>query len=486
MAKLTEELWSYLKPGSGSEFDRSFSPSLFSIPEEVRSSLDRNLERFLFATMDEIRLRYAAESAKRILSLANLEDADHFRQGVLRREVTGDVTYIRQRDHSAHTLYNYVLGWYIFSKNSIIKNNLLEHFERRGVEPNFRDAWPFASLLHDVGYIFEGSLQVLSTETQVRQISLGAEIADDYFRHRFWTECGVDSIADRKIVLSQPNLEPPSFSDRSIAGVADSLRSLGDLEELRKAVEKERWNNKRTGANVSPRKEIDCISEEYGLPGDAFDLWKKHYRYFRLDTMVERVQLMRGLFEDLTREGLGGTGLRLLDHGICSGLLVLLYSTYWFRVFFGFRDGKLRNRHEERVRDLFKQSAGITVTQAYWWWAVVVWATAAAALHNIQQDKSIRKMNLQIKPIRVEEDPLAYLGVLVDCIQEWDRYTVSGEPVIAGLLPLQGADVDLKTERGKIVIDYRDEERAASVRDALGRSLQGWANIVEILPAAAD
>jgi len=63
-----------------------------------------DIKRFLFSTMDEVRLRYAASCTKTALKSLDLEDADHFRQGLLRREISRDIAYAGQRDHSALTI----------------------------------------------------------------------------------------------------------------------------------------------------------------------------------------------------------------------------------------------------------------------------------------------------------------------------------------------------------------------------------------------
>lgn len=111
-----------------------------------------DLKKFLFATMDEVRLRFAASCTKSILKSTDLEDADHFRQGLLRREISKDIAYPKQRDHSAHTLYNYLLGWYIYNNNGLIQDKLKEHFSLRNCDDDsFSSLWPFVSLLHDVG-----------------------------------------------------------------------------------------------------------------------------------------------------------------------------------------------------------------------------------------------------------------------------------------------------------------------------------------------
>jgi hypothetical protein len=73
-------------------------------PEEVR--------RFLRATMDEVRLSTSSKVALNVLGTIGLTDAAKFREAVLRRELLGTIAYDKQRDHSSHTIYNYLLGWY--------------------------------------------------------------------------------------------------------------------------------------------------------------------------------------------------------------------------------------------------------------------------------------------------------------------------------------------------------------------------------------
>lgn len=481
MKTLIDELWSYVQKGSGSLFD--------GYHHVYHHDLNDDLRRFLFATMDEARLWHANSYAKAILKLIDIDDADHFRQGLLRREVAGNIAYSKQRDHSAHTLHNYIMGWYIYSNSGAIRKTVSRHFKIRGLKKDrndidFRSLWPFVSLLHDIGYLFEGKIDPLATEIQSNQIGIGAEVVHDYFHHRFWTECGIDSIYDRNRLRLLAKVEEPDFSNRSISGVADGLRSLGDLEKLRGAVRHER---DITNAPIGTR---DYLSITNGLPGDAFDLWERHYDYFGLDSMVQRIRSMRTVFDSLIRDGFGNTGLRVLDHGICSGLLSLLYSTFYFRMYFGLGLQPPEDDHDRSIWIRFREASNIHYPPrsdseeytAIWWWTGVVWATAATALHNVQQfgDKWPATCN-HPGPLRLDEDPLAYLGILVDCLQEWDRYTVTRESVIGGSLPLQGIDVRLSSKAGKVRIEYGDRMRLESVRRSLDLSLFEWSKIVEIV-----
>src|ERR1700730_1626740 len=74
-----------------------------------------HLERFLTATMDEVRLTTSNRAVLEVLKTIGLADFAQFREAVLRRELSGTIAYEKQRDHSSHTLYNYLLGWYFFA-----------------------------------------------------------------------------------------------------------------------------------------------------------------------------------------------------------------------------------------------------------------------------------------------------------------------------------------------------------------------------------
>ncbi|TAK60103.1 MAG: hypothetical protein EPO24_07045, partial [Bacteroidetes bacterium] len=56
---------------------------------------------FLRSTLDEVRINEAGICTKAILEMTDIDDADFFRVGLLRREITGEISYQKQRDHFA-------------------------------------------------------------------------------------------------------------------------------------------------------------------------------------------------------------------------------------------------------------------------------------------------------------------------------------------------------------------------------------------------
>ncbi len=167
------------------------------------SEFRSDLRRFLNSTMDEVRLSMSTRVALKILDKIGISDAGYFREAVLRREVFGNIAYPRQRDHSSHTLYNYLLGWYLFIHCAKLRDALTTEFARRGVpsrkvpafesdEIYFGSVWQYASLLHDVGYMFEGSQPRMDLEMSSRQAGIGARVAREYFNRTIWLEYGID------------------------------------------------------------------------------------------------------------------------------------------------------------------------------------------------------------------------------------------------------------------------------------------------------
>jgi hypothetical protein len=78
--------------------------------------------------------------------------------------------------------------------------------------------------------------------------------------------------------------------------------------------------------------------------------------------------------------------------------------------------------------------------------------------------------------VSLTDDPLAYLGILVDCVEEWDRYYVFKQP---GRFPLQATDVRLRFNR-KVVISYGDKSRASRVMKELDQALTDWRALLRV------
>ena len=141
------------------------------------ATFDDDLKRFLNATMDEVRTSASTRLAISILDIIGISDFGLFRDAVLRRELTGTIVYAKQRDHSSHTVYNYLLGWYFYRHCSIFADALAVEFQRRGVgrakglEPFSSDrryfgaVWKYVTILHDIRACLKAVYQYLTSAT---------------------------------------------------------------------------------------------------------------------------------------------------------------------------------------------------------------------------------------------------------------------------------------------------------------------------------
>jgi hypothetical protein len=192
--------------------------------------------------------------------------------------------------------------------------------------------------------------------------------------------------------------------------------------------------------------------------------------------MARRFRSLRKVFDGLIDSGLPGADVRLLDHGVCGGLLQLLASTYYYRLQAGARlPSSADSRLAQRIRNGDWSPA--------FWWTGIVWGTAAAGLHNIQQMSAAEKLDPAWPGrLRLTDDPLAYLGILVDIVQEWDRYSVFKKLVSE---PIQGIEVELGTKGGKVFLRFKEPNatnRAKRVRKELDQALAGWRGLLEVQP----
>ena len=442
------------------------------------NELTSSIERFLRSTMDEVRLRNAEDCANRILRVADLHDLGMLREGVQKREASGSIAFQGHRDHTAHTLNNWLLGWYIYSKCDKVKDALSSAIEARhwpkekfGHDEYFGHIWQYVSLLHDVGYLFEGSLGTMDPATQSAQASVGVRILDDYFNARLWRDAELSSIHDQRQLFNELGFQPPEFREnQSLARIAFSLRDLGDLRDVQAWLSEPHEGGKRPGDGAS--------TPTLELPGDAFELWKQHFNAFGYKEAADRIGKVEDAFEWFVFRGLPKICIRVLDHAVCSGLTLLKIATVYYSLM---AKVTLAGRNEA-APDITKKVLSRPPVYDYdpeFWWTGIVWATAATAVHNIQQMETPWYEDVKPKPLTIDEDPLSYLGILVDCIQEWDRYFVFALP---DRMPVQGIDVKIGVVDGKLVVDLGTHQRAKSICSGLDKALHGWTDFVQIRP----
>ena len=443
------------------------------------------INEFLKSTMDEARSVTAGELASGTLDLHGFQEAVFFRETVLRREALADTSYPKQRDHSAHTVNNWLLGWLLYERSPELRTALADACKDRRIErparEAFGDVWSYASIVHDVGYLFEGSLEDLSWQMDHVMARHGALVVNDFFEHRIWHEWEIHAQRERQLARNAyRSLRLPT--DGSLGGVVEGLKTMGNLKPLLKELA-------RRYPNVGLPE--DVTSEALDGEFSAFDLWQLHYAWTKNAKMVERVKATREAFDSMAYRGMRGTRMRLVDHGVASGLLLLHLITTYYGIRYYYPDRPAGWKEASWI-EFTGANTGLPYNPLYWWGAIL-WATFAVAIHNVKQrdesDKDKDKKKEGDEPVKVpvldqpmglEEDPLAYLGILVDILQEWDRYSVQRGSHLADKASLQSRHVKVDPTKSPLQIDLGD--RNVKAEKALNGTLLNWNSLVRIGP----
>ncbi len=437
----------------------------------------RLVENILDVRGDQDRLVFAEQYAEHVLDITDMKDAMWFRRGVMLKENIPSTRYPRQRDHTIHTLHNYFLGWYLFINSPKVAKEFRKALLVRGIVSKtdksiifkFGELWCFASLLHDIGYLFEGEIPKQKMALVDQGIREGMDWVSEYFHELFWKEWNLRGVDERRNARALFEFDGEPTLDGGAGRIIHFLRDLGTLENVQAAIVSE------TGDTGNLPK----------LSPDAFRVWELNYRSFGQPQMAERIKGLEEALYSVSEDGIPGSAVRVLDHGICGGLLLLKFSTYWFRAFFALKKATPSpGSVEAELQDRMKSQVGWPSYRAAHWWRSVVWATAAVALHNVQQSPNFPGWK---EKLELSEDPLAYLGVLVDVLQEWDRHSTRKVTAVeSDERMINSNDVRIgHSADGKIYIQYgcRDgkaAERQQKITAQLDMALADWDQIVEI------
>lgn len=202
---------------------------------------------------------------------------------------------------------------------------------------------------------------------------------------------------------------------------------------------------------------------------------------------------------DRRNEGLKETGLRVVNHGVAGGLLLAQYGTTFYALTAHCQNAASPTEGQRRLAE-FARSKGYKLDQ---WWRRLLWVTAATALHDVMQQHGAgskgfpehrRPDSPLLAPLTLEDDPLAFLGVLVDSVQCWDRYPVvrlSGRQRAEGAarMPVESRDVRPfstagrgATSRPRLRLPREAGEKAKKELDA---ALSGWSDVLDLSVAAS-
>ena len=192
--------------------------------------------------------------------------------------------------------------------------------------------------------------------------------------------------------------------------------------------------------------------------------------------MATKITQLKLDFEKLRKDGLGKDKIKILNHAVCSGLILLQSTSYYYMLHSAIGASKRSGTLIDVVGRYELKDRNYSVDL---WWAGLVWATAATAIHDRYQVLVTKKRSGD--KLSFADDPLAFLGILVDEMQFWDRFKVFDLTKDHKFddVPTQSSEVTLGVQGGKIQFAAPAHE-IVTLEKSLNERLSDWRQIVSV------
>lgn len=429
----------------------------YVLREQVHKYDDKFLDHladFFSARSDMGRLKKAQNVARPILSTHDFGDIMLLRDKVADQEQRRLISYPNQRDHTAHTLYLYLLGIWFFDNVTDIQNAILGAQKRKIADEEackwFLFQWMFASLLHDIGYAF---------------FSLSEKTEDE--RKEIDTIYQWDWLKDL-------------YGEKQLSG-----RKIHDLSILHQVYEEwhENYYDKFTNTQKTTNNPEKLITNSLGLAPWVKDVvadWNQHADVF--DILKLGGTSIKPYAMEVAQNGYGGKlSEGCVDHAVASGLLLFQYVSYWYWLVKKLRD--LGTPAENTLNAILVNNEFQYHTEELQ--NGVVNACCAVAFHNVKA--GIQGSQKILNLITLESFPILYLSILCDELQRWDRFPAGD----ANLNVNKEDPKSIEAEEIQLTCQGTNRKKAsfevasAAIREDIiktlnERQLRGYADVVEI------
>jgi hypothetical protein len=403
------------------------------------------VDHFLEARTDIRRLFRAQEVARAILVRNDLQDLMKIRDVVAKQELRRLIRYGKQKDHTAHTVYLYLLGIWLFDHLESFRAAFAASVRSSSpeeVQRIFLFQWPYASLLHDIGYAFH-------------------ELSEDTREDRGL----IDSIYSSDWLLAQ----------RPAAGAACQTA----LKKAHSAWLSSFEANMPTATkNLAPKTYRDVLRRLAYAPW-TWDLevdWKDRDVFDVLSSPVGSDNELRKYAYEVAGSGYGAGGGECVDHAVASGLLLFQYTSYWYWIMKWLKDNDGGAYDEARMG--FPYDAGNVAGS-------IRSACRAAAYHNVQP--RVAAAASIIPRLTLSAEPLMFLAIVCDELQIWDRFPAGDRDLSDyekfARTSVESEDLVLTFEgtRARVRVEHADrDDTAKRIRDSLVARVPSYGDIVEI------
>ncbi|WP_150266137.1 hypothetical protein [Paenibacillus tepidiphilus] len=414
---INKMLYNHFKEGMGaSGYLRSCIPGLAS-----------ELKDFFNCRSDIQRIQKAETLAEQILKLTDFGEFVSIRSAVATIEIRRRISYKKQSDHTAHTLYLFLLGIWVYDNLPTIKDKIDQFICSKNPMHMFLLQWTYASLLHDVGYLF-------SQEDDKNEID---KTSFESFDNLFDFEHIRDSSGG---LTAEGMLKLKSLWDSFVSKYSQYIHSNGETKsQVIENLDHIPW---LSDLDIETNSGLELLNDSSLCP-----IHLKEYAF------------------KMANEGY--SGVTVIDHGIASGLMLLKYTSIWYWICK--ESEKLNNGlYEELTRD-FK------------------YPLAVFTKHVIKACRVVAYHNLNVSEFRFSQsNPLLYLSVLCDELQVWDRF-LSGQEHIENWSTLNHCMAeDILAERTNNILGNPmlhltcAEVFSNKIISTLDKRLEAWREYVQI------
>jgi hypothetical protein len=495
MRAINEVLVEYLQDPA-TEFGRKYYVlARRSHSQEAMDRFKNNIIEFFRTRLDEKRAVIALDLLYYILRENDMVGMSQIFRFLTRKELAGDF-YRKYRDHTCHALMLFFLGCYLYETIAAFKDLYAsQHAAESGVDDDmlktgFLYQWSCIALFHDFGYFFDvdepllnahdvSAADIETSQTKREKIRAFFAFLEDYFNKylsRQYVEwCGEPDAATEQAIGRYQNFAFPQVSLPYTSHL--DVRLISDL---------------RVAGSYLGDAAID-----------GFDLLEEfcaahHPRY---------TGVLHDYFKALNERGAPYSEpyVRVWDHGIASALLFLKLSAFGFRVtdLLKTLNPGVKKMNDQGVRAV----AAVFHTQlALWDYREVVFrkslaaSALAMALHNLRivtdspafreeryEPSDLRAFDAvrtRIFPVSAEENFLGFLVLLVDQLQDWDRYRIVRTGDAAASRILENQHINIGSEHGRCIMEFVGDDwvraRANEISNDLAAFTSDTARYLEI------
>jgi hypothetical protein len=394
----------------------------------------------LFLTRSDIeRVKLAEKLAEKILSITEFSDLVPLRSVVATLEIKRLINYDKQTDHTVHTVYLFLLGIWVYDNIVVLRNEINSSIDSSNPIKMFIFQWIFASLLHDVGYLF---YDYRDSKNKIYWKKFDEMLQGDFILNYLSKRIMKNGEELKKLYTEFINQYDKALSHSDCSDVEQLLQQMNNIPWVNYIME-----NEKSCLELL----LSSYDEDKELMGFASYIATKGYPY----SQKEKEKI-----EDTDKDK------PELDHAIASGLMLLKYTSIWYWIY---------KKAEDENEDLYQE-----LNDGY------KYPKEVFKKHVLPACRAVIYHSIPNRICNHNNEPLLYLSILCDELQMWDRFW-SGNKYIENWIDIEHcmaeqiyADIGYN-ELGEHQLHFAlSEEKYESLSKKMDERLESWEKFIKL------